>query len=95
MNTQKKGIEMKVKAEHEDKIYPVREFICRLQRIQDEQFENLLKELREDGFPEDERSADRLFDYCYNSDIDEEVVCFEEFCDFEFMRKYRIKKRRK
>lgn len=83
---------MKVKAEHEDKIYPIREFICRLGRIQDEQFEQLRKELVADGFPDDEQAIGWLFDYCFNSDIDKEVVSLEEYCDGNFMKTYRANK---
>jgi hypothetical protein len=81
-----------IKAEHEDKIFPIRDFICRLGRVQDEQFKKLHAELVADGFPPDEEMKSWLFDYCFNSDVDEEVVSFEEYCDCDFMRTYRAKK---
>jgi hypothetical protein len=83
---------MDIKAKHEDKIYPIREFICRLGRVQDEQFKLLHSELVADGFPDDESTTNWLFDYCFNSDVDKEVVSFEEYCDCEFMQEYRARK---
>jgi hypothetical protein len=77
---------IEIKAEHEDKIFPIRDFISELQKIQDERFEKLLAELIADGFDSD--LTDRLFDYIFNSDPAVEQVTFEEFCDGKFMRKY-------
>jgi hypothetical protein len=82
----------KIKGEHEDIIYPVREFICRLGRVQDEKFKELRQTLVADGFPDDEEMTNWLFDYCFNSDIDEETVSLEEYCDSDFMREYRENK---
>ena len=84
---------MNVKAEHEDKIYPIREFIHRLGDVQEEQFERLWSELVADGMEGDEITKDWLFDYCFNSDPEEDQVTFEEFCDKEYMRKYRREKK--
>ena len=67
---------MKIKAEHEDKIFPIREFIVRLGIIQDEQFNKISAELIADGF--DPKLTDLLFDYLYNTDLEEDRT-FEEF----------------
>lgn len=69
----------KIKGEHEDKIYQIREFIARLGKVQDEQFERLHASLLEDGFPPDEITKEWLFDYCFNSDPEEDQVEFEEY----------------
>ena len=84
---------IEIKATHEDKIFPIRDFISKLGKVQDEQFERLYAELVADGFPSDEGSKDWLFDYCFNSDPDEEVVSLEEYMDSDYMRKYRSEKR--
>jgi hypothetical protein len=85
-------IMIKVKPEHEDDIFPIREFVCRLGKVMDEQFDKLYVKLVADGFPEDESTKSWLFDYLFNSDCDKEVVSFEEYMDSEFMIEYRQKK---
>jgi len=74
---------MKIKAEHEDTIFPIREFVVRLGIIQDEQFEKLYAELLADDFPADPVTRDLLFDYLYNTDLKEDRT-FEEFIPLKY-----------
>jgi len=77
-----------IKGEHDDMIYPVREFISRLGKVCDREFDELYEKLVADGFPDDESTKDWLFDYIWNSDPETDPFTFEEFCDWEYKREF-------
>lgn len=64
---------MKVKPQHEDRIYAVKTFISELSKVQDLYFQNLVKEM--DITPTGE---EYLFDYIFNSTEEED---FEHYLD--------------
>lgn len=66
-----------VEAEHEDKIWAAREFIRGLEKVQEEQYEKLLKEI---GYDKEEGFELALFDYIYNYEGDD--LGFEEYLVF-------------
>jgi len=75
---------MNIKAEHEDMIFPVREFITRLRRIMTREIAELYDQLINDGFPQDQEMMDKLIKYVAHSDHTTNSLTFEEFCEEDF-----------
>ena len=74
----------------DDKAYAVAEFIQKLGKVQDDQFEELYKEAQTkgwfEGFGVDEEgecvARGWLFDYCFNDNSE----LFSEYCDADYQR---------
>jgi len=72
---------IKIKAEHEDTIYPERLVIQEMGKMLEDRFDSLFEELKADGFCDswdnDDQARDFLFDYVYNCD---EEIEFWDYC---------------
>ena len=72
---------IKIKAEHEDTIYPERLVIQEMGKMLEDRFDSLFEELKSDGFCDswdnEDQARDFLFDYFYNCD---EEIEFWNYC---------------
>jgi len=66
---------IEIKGEWEDLIYDKQKFIQELQKVQDKYYDDLVKELKKDGFPDE--LEEWLFDFVFN--CDEELDGLEEY----------------